>query len=112
MPDYRVILEGAWIVKDVSSLDDAISIAISEAGKKLNPVAAYVEVEAGMLACPFCDGELNSALVVAKTALVGILLEMKVFNAETPEHASRIARSVIGKALRDVPLQVKEVCPL
>jgi hypothetical protein len=112
MPDYRVILEGAWIVKDVSSLDDAISIAISEAGKKLNPVAAYVEVEAGMLACPFCDGELNSALVVAKTALVGILLEMKVFNAETPEHATRIARSVIGKALRDIPLQVKEVCPL
>lgn len=99
-------------MKDVSSLDDAISIAISEAGKKLNPVAAYVEVEAGMLACPFCDGELNSALVVAKTALVGILLEMKVFNAETPEHASRIARSVIGKALRDIPLQVKEVCPL
>ncbi|MDD1716158.1 MAG: DUF555 domain-containing protein [Methanolinea sp.] len=112
MPDYRVTLEGAWIVKDVSSLDDAISIAISEAGKKLNPVAAYVEVEAGMLACPFCDGELNSALVVAKTALVGILLEMKVFNAETPEHATRIARSVIGKALRDIPLQVKEVCPL
>lgn len=107
-----MILEGAWIVKDVSSLDDAISIAISEAGKKLNPVAAYVEVEAGMLACPFCDGELNSALVVAKTALVGILLEMKVFNAETPEHATRIARSVIGKALRDIPLQVKEVCPL
>ena len=90
----------------------AIASAASEAGKKLNPVAAYVEVEAGMLACPFCDGELNSALVVAKTALVGILLEMKVFNAETPEHATRIARSVIGKALRDITLQVKEVCPL
>ena len=45
MPDYSVILEGAFIVRDVSSLDDAVSIAISEAGKRLNPVAAYVEVE-------------------------------------------------------------------
>lgn len=112
MPDYSVILEGAFIVKDVSSLDDAVSIAISEAGKRLNPVAAYVDVEVGMLACPFCEGELNSALVVAKTALVGLLFEMKVFRAESPEHATRIARSVIGKALKDVPLLVKEVCPL
>jgi hypothetical protein len=112
MPDYRVVLECAWLVRDVSSLEDAVSIAISEAGKRLNPVAAYVEVEVGMLACPFCDGELNSALVVANTALVGLLLEMKVFRAESPEHASRIARSVIGKALRDIPLLEKEVVPL
>lgn len=112
MPDFRVILEGAFIVKDVASLEDAVSIAISEAGKRLNPVAGYVDVEVGMLACPFCEGELNSSLVVARTALVGLLLEMKVFRAESAEHARRIARSVIGKALRDIPLEVKEVCPL
>jgi hypothetical protein len=112
VPDYVVILESAWVVKDVKSLDDAIGIAISEAGKRLNPAAKYVEVEAGMLACPFCEGELNSAIVVAHTALVGLLLEMKVFRAESPEHAARIARSVIGKALRDVPLQVKDVTAL
>ncbi|HTY15456.1 MAG TPA: DUF555 domain-containing protein [Methanoregulaceae archaeon] len=109
MPDYLVTLESAWIIKDVKSLDDAIGIAISEAGKRLNPQAKYVEVEAGILECPFCEGELNSAIVVADTALVGLSLEMKVFRAETPEHASRIARSVIGKALRDVPLTVKDV---
>jgi hypothetical protein len=34
---------------------------------------------------------------------------MKVFRAESPEHASRIAKSTIGKALRDIPLQVKDV---
>jgi uncharacterized protein (UPF0212 family) len=109
LPDYLVTLESAWIIKDVKSLDDAIGIAISEAGKRLNPQAKYVEVEAGILECPFCEGELNSAIVVADTALVGLSLEMKVFRAETPEHASRIARSVIGKALRDVPLTVKDV---
>jgi len=112
MPDYIVTLESAWVLRDVKSLDDAIGIAISEAGKRLNPSAKYVEVEAGMLACPFCEGELNSALVVANTALVGLLLDMKVFRAESEEHAVRIAKSVVGKALRDVPLQLRDVCEL
>ena len=112
MPDYVVTLESAWVIRDVTSLDDAIGIAISEAGKRLNPTAKYVEVEAGMLACPFCEGELNSALVVAKTALVGLLLDMKVFRADSEEHAVRIAKSVVGKALRDVPLQLRDVCEL
>jgi uncharacterized protein (UPF0212 family) len=112
MTDYLVVLESAWIIRDAKSLDDAVGIAISEAGKRLNPSANFVEIEAGMLACPFCERELDSALLVAKTALVGLLLEMRVFRAESKEHAAKIARSVIGKALRDVPLEVKEVCEL
>jgi len=109
MPDYNVTIESAWIIRDVKSLDDAIGIAISEAGKRLNPHAKYVEVEAGFLACPYCEESLSSAIVVAETALVGLVLEMKVFRAESPEHAGSIAKSVIGKALRDVPLKVLEV---
>ncbi len=109
MPDYLVVLESAWLIKEVKSVDDAIGIAIAEAGKRLNPTASYVEVEAGVLACPFCEGELHTAIVVADTGLVGLRLEMRVFRAESPEHASRIAKSVVGKALRDVPLKVSEV---
>jgi uncharacterized protein len=109
MPDYLVTLESAWIVKDVKSLDDAIGIAIAEAGKRLNPAANFVEIEAGMLSCPFCENELNSALIVADTALVGLLLQIKIFRAESKEHAVRIAKSVIGKAVRDVPLKVQDV---
>ena len=109
MPDYLVTLESAWVLKDVKSLDDAIGIAISEAGKRLNPAAKYVEVEAGMLTCPYCEQELSSAVVVADTALVGLVLEMKVFRAESKEHAERIAKSVIGKALRDIPLKLLDV---
>lgn len=109
MPDYTVTLESAWFIKDVKSLDDAIGIAISEAGKRLNPQAKYVEVDAGMLTCPYCEQELSSAIVVADTALVGLVLEMKVFRAESAEHAGRIAKSVIGKALRDVPLKLLDV---
>lgn len=109
MPDYNVIIESAWVIRDVKSLDDAIGIAISEAGKRLNPAAKYVEVEAGFLTCPYCEETLSSAIVVADTALVGLVLEMKVFRAETKEHAERIAKSVIGKSLRDIPLKVLEV---
>jgi uncharacterized protein (UPF0212 family) len=37
------------------------------------------------------------------------MLQMKVFRAESEEHATRIAKSVIGRALRDVPLKVLDV---
>ena len=107
-----VTLESAWIVKDARSLDDALGIAIAEAGKRLNPAAKFVEIEAGMIPCPFCRKDLSSTLVVAGTALVGLLLQMRVFRAESEEHAARIAKSVIGKALRDIPLRVLEVKPL
>jgi uncharacterized protein (UPF0212 family) len=34
---------------------------------------------------------------------------MKIFNAESEEHAGRIAKSMIGKALGSIPLSVLEV---
>jgi uncharacterized protein (UPF0212 family) len=109
MPDYLVILESAWIIRDADSVDDAISIAISEAGKRLNPTAKFVEVEAGILSCPYCEEELPCTLIVARTALVGVKMEMKVYKADSEEHARRIALSTIGKALRDIPLEIIEV---
>ncbi|MDD1724191.1 MAG: DUF555 domain-containing protein [Methanospirillum sp.] len=109
MSDYLVVLESAWIIRDADSVDDAISIAISEAGKRLNPSAKFVEVEAGILSCPYCEEELPCTLIVARTALVGVRMEMKVFKADSEEHARRIAKSVIGKALRDIPLEIIEV---
>lgn len=109
MADYLVTMEAAWLVRDVKTLDDAIGIAISEAGKRLNPSAKFVEVEEGFLTCPYCEETLSSAIVVADTALVGLVLEMKVFRAESAEHAGRIAKSTVGKALRDIPIKVADV---
>jgi uncharacterized protein (UPF0212 family) len=34
------------------------------------------------------------------------MLEIEVFNADSEEHAQRIAKSEVGGALRDVPLKV------
>jgi len=109
MTDFLVVLESAWVIKDVRSVDDAIGIAISEAGKRLNPSLKFVDVEAGVIGCPSCEEVLPCALLVAQTALVGMRMEMKVFKAESSEHAGRIAKSVIGKALRDIPLELVEV---
>jgi uncharacterized protein (UPF0212 family) len=111
--NYRVVLEAAWLVHDVENVDDAIGVAVSEAGKRLNEEDMdYVEVEVGFTDCPACGEPFDSAFIAADTSLVGLLLEMKVFNAESEEHAQRIAKSEVGGALRDVPLKVVETFEL
>jgi uncharacterized protein (UPF0212 family) len=109
MSNYLVAMEAAWLVRDVEDVDDAIGVAVSEAGKRLNDRDMdYVEVEVGATPCPACAEPFDSAFIAADTALVGLVLEMKVFNAENQEHAQRIAKSEVGGALRDVPLSVVE----
>ena len=110
MGNYLVAMEAAWLVRDVESIDDAIGVAVSEAGKRLNSEGMdYVEVEVGATGCPACGEPFDSAFVAADTALVGLALEMDVFNADSEEHASRIAKSEVGGTLRDVPLSVVEI---
>lgn len=109
MTNYIVTLEAAWLVKSVDSVEDAMNIAISEVGKKLNPDLNFVEIEVGSTNCPACAEAFDSVFMAAGYALVGILLEMKVYDAESEEHAARIAKSTIGKALKDTPLDVVDV---
>lgn len=104
MPDYRVSLEAAWLVKDVGSASDAIGIAVSECGRHLQPSAKFVDVDVLNSPCPHCGKEITTATIAARTALVGLLLTMKVFDAKNEGHAEKIAKRVIGNALRDIPL--------
>lgn len=113
MPNYDVVLEAAWLVRDVKSMDDAIGVAISESGKRLNQKRMeFVDVEVGETVCPSCGTSLDAAFLVAGTALVGLLFKIKVYNAEEEGHATRIAKSMIGKALGAVPLKVVAVTEL
>lgn len=110
MSNYHVGMEAAWLVRDVGAVDDAIGVAVSEAGKRLNDADMdYVEVDVGATGCPACGEPFDSAFLAADTALVGLILEMTVFNADSTEHAERIAKSEVGGALRDVPLTVVDV---
>ncbi|ADC64765.1 Protein of unknown function DUF555 [Ferroglobus placidus DSM 10642] len=112
MPDYIVVLQGAWIVRNAKSVKDAMNIAVAEAGKRLNPDLDFVEVDVGTTECPKCKQPLKSVFLVANTALVGLIFEMKVYNAQSKEHAARIAKYEIGKRLQRIPLEVIEVVEL
>lgn len=110
MSNYLVAMEAAWLVRDVDDIDDAIGVAVSEAGKRLNETdKQYVDVEVGVTGCPACGEPFDSAFIAANTALVGLLLEIEIFNAEGEEHAARISKSEVGGSLRDVPLEVIEI---
>ncbi|WP_256300080.1 DUF555 domain-containing protein [Haloarchaeobius salinus] len=109
MSNYLVVMEAAWLVRDVTDINDAIGVAVSEAGKRLNEQGKdFVEVNVGLTDCPACGEPFESSYIAADTALVGLMLEMEVFNADSDEHANRIAKSEVGGALRDVPLKVVE----
>ena len=105
----NVTLEAAWLVRDVKTTDDAVGVAISEAGKRFHPKLDFVDIELGSSTCQRCGKEVDAVMLVAGTALVGLMLSMKVFDAETTEHAERIAKSVVGRALKGIPLNVIEV---
>ena len=107
--DYTVFLEGAWIVEDVEEIEDAVSVAVSEAGKRLNPDKGYVEVEIGLMDCPACGEAFDAACMFAGTALVGLVFEINVYNVETEDHAAKIAKQEVGEALSDTPLEVVDV---
>jgi len=110
MTDYLVAMEAAWLVHDVEDVDDAVGVAVSEAGRRLNEAdKEFVEVEVGATPCPACGEPFDSAFVAAGTALVGLLLEIDVFDADGETHAARIAKSEVGGALTDVPLSVIDV---
>jgi len=110
--NYKVILEAAWLVKDIETVDDAMGVAIAEAGKRLNPQLEFIEINIGTTYCPACNEPFDNVFITANTALVGLMLEMRVFDAENEEHAARIAKSVIGKAMKNIPLNVIEVTEL
>ncbi len=112
MPDYLVVLQAAWIVRKAKSIEDAMNIAVAEAGKRLNPDLDFVKIDVGDTACPKCEAPFKAAFMVAGTALVGLILEMKVFNAKSEEHAAKIAKYEIGKRMPRIPLEVLEVIKL
>jgi len=110
MGDYVVVLEAPIIVRDVEAAEDAINVAVSKVAKALNKEKLdFVRVELGYSQCPVCGNHFESAFVIGNVGLVGIYLTLRVFNAQSVEHAERIAKAVVGKALKKVPLKVFEI---
>ena len=94
--NFHVRLDAAVVVRNVVNTKDAVSVAVAEVGRKLNKAKLnFVEIEAK-----------PEQRVIADTSLVGLELSLVVFDAESEEHAIRIAKSVIGKALPEIPLKL------
>jgi len=101
MSNYEVAMEAAWLVRDVKETDDAIGVAVSEAGKRLNETdKQYVEVEPGVTGCPACGEPFDAAFLAANTALVGLLLRStsSTPTARSTPSGSRRARSAVPSA--------------
>ncbi|HII60318.1 DUF555 domain-containing protein [Pyrococcus horikoshii] len=110
MGDYIVVLEAPIIVKDVESVEEAIEAAVNKVVNALEKEKLdFVRVELGYSKCPVCGAHFESAFVVGNVGLVGIYLTLKVFNAQSLEHAERIAKAVVGRALKKVPLKLFEI---
>lgn len=106
--DYEVALEAGWVVSDVDDVDDAISVAISEAGKQLNPEKDYVEVDLGFMNCPACGEPFDSVALFGGTGLVGLVFEITIYDVDTEQHAKKIATEEVGESV-DINLEVAEI---
>jgi uncharacterized protein (UPF0212 family) len=109
--DYRVVLEGAVRVAGVESADEAVSVAVSKSGSLLNPDLDYVTISPSHRSCRDCDGDHDPVFVVAGDALVALEYELTIFDADSEEHATRIARGELGAALENIGLEVADVEP-
>lgn len=107
--NYFVSLEAGYIIRNVDTLDDAFNIAIADIGRKLNDKGLNFISIGKRERNEKVEINSDKALIVASTALIGLELTMKVFNASCDEHAIKIAKSQIGKALPHTSLDVLDV---
>ncbi|MBR9679787.1 MAG: DUF555 domain-containing protein [Candidatus Altiarchaeota archaeon] len=97
--DYNVKLLAGFVVRNVQDEKEAIAVSITKVGRALNKAGLrFVQI----------DGE-RKVMTVSGLGLVGLELSMKVFNAESEEHAGKVAKAVMGRALDKVPLEVLEI---
>ena len=104
---FRVTLSIPWIVQEAQTGQDAINIAVSEAGKRVSesdaPLVHRCDITVQTLSCTSCGTPMEAVLVIAGTALVGLMLECTV-SARSPEDAKQMTRRELGAAFDGTPL--------
>ena len=100
-----------WIVQGADTPQDAIDIAVSEVGKRIENAdgkTRNADLSVQQLHCSECGAPTEALLLVAGTALVGLLLTLEV-RAASPDTAELVARREIGPHLPDTPLTTVDV---
>jgi uncharacterized protein (UPF0212 family) len=104
---YWVTLSVPWLVRGAHAIQDAINIAVSEAGKRVSeadaPHVHHCDISIQTLSCTTCETPMEAVLVVAETALVGLTFECTV-KARSPEDAEQTTRRELGTAFDGTPL--------
>ncbi|QLC35640.1 DUF555 domain-containing protein (plasmid) [Halarchaeum sp. CBA1220] len=103
---FEVQISVPWVVAGTTGVQDAINIAVSEVGKRVNQTSArYSEIVVQDVACPSCGYEYEAALSTTDFALV-VLTVVAQFPGESGEESSRVAKRELGQRMKDIPLTV------
>lgn len=103
---FEVQISVPWVVAGTTGVQDAINIAVSEVGKRVNQTSARnSEIVVQDVACPSCGYEYEAALSTTDFALV-VLTVIAQFPAESAEESSRVAKRELGQRMKDIPLTV------
>jgi len=108
---FRITFSVPWLVRGAKQPQDAINITISEIGKQLATVDDPIrdtDITVQQVTCTECGASTEGLLLVAETALVGVLLTVTM-RAETATSAEALARRTIGPCLPDTPLTTVDI---
>jgi uncharacterized protein (UPF0212 family) len=109
---YEVELSVPWVVAGAKSVQDAISIAVAEVGKRTKSTEARSsEILVQDVACPSCGYEMEAALCTTDFAMV-VLTVIVEMPAESLEESERVAKRELGVRMEDIPLTVLETRPI
>lgn len=108
---FRITFSVPWLVRGAKRPQDAINITISEIGKQVATVdnrIRDIDIAIQRVSCTECGASTEYLLLVAETALVGVLLTVTL-RAEAATRAETLARRAIGPHLPDTPLRTVDV---
>jgi len=97
----RVIIP--WVVRNARTPKDAVNIAIHEIGKRL----ADRKLEVCRVSCT-CGRKFDAVLFTPGLTMVCVETAVKVV-ATSEAEAEKVAKAIIGKNLKDIPLSVGEI---
>jgi len=103
---HEIQLSVPWVVAGAKSVQDAISIAVAEVGKRTKSTKARSsEILVQDVVCPSCGYEMEAALCTTDFAMVvlTVIVEMSV---KSHEESERIAKRELGVRMQDIPLTV------
>jgi uncharacterized protein (UPF0212 family) len=111
---HIIVFSIGWVVRGAKTGQEAINIAVSEVGKRVElsgDQVRTVDISVQRIECGRCRISSDALLLVSETALVGLLLQTEV-DATDSETAEKIARREVGSHLHSTRLITVSITPV